>query len=389
MWIPTSNGVKNLYDFLPFTYYETDWRRKKPLADKLKERPIVMYDQEPLFVSAVDIYRSIMRDSTECDLHQLIDQAYMPDIVATGRMRTSGIPIWCHSELNSLEIENMESRLFVPCYYWYHAMIARDWFRHWQYNSLVQPKNNSKAPYRFLLYARDFSGSRIYRSRLLQDLDPLRTSIKHDWLRTKNISSDHSAKIDLEDASSCAIHLVAETLFDTGKIHLTEKIFKPIVMSQPFLIWAPPGSLKYLKSYGFRTFSSVWSEDYDEQTDHDKRHAMLIALVESINRLDDDSFSSLYEKCLPIIQHNREWFFHYINDVAWKELVDNFGRAMSRRQELERENPGGQICYVLGTNHDLWNIPSNRVPIQHVMRDMDQQELYRLLIRYPQFSELR
>jgi hypothetical protein len=49
---------------------------------------------------------------------------------------------------------------------------------------------------------------------------------------------------------------VAETVFDT-RIHLTEKTLRPIACGHPFILAAGPGSLKYLQTYGFRTFSPL------------------------------------------------------------------------------------------------------------------------------------
>jgi pimeloyl-ACP methyl ester carboxylesterase len=68
---------------------------------------------------------------------------------------------------------------------------------------------------------------------------------------------------------------VAETVFNQ-KVHLTEKIFKPIVMLQPFIVFAGPGSLKYLQSYGFQTFSAIWDESYDEEVDSSTRLEKII-----------------------------------------------------------------------------------------------------------------
>ena len=60
------------------------------------------------------------------------------------------------------------------------------------------------------------------------------------------------------------IHIVTETSFEENELFLSEKIIKPIVMYQPFIVLGPMGYLKRLKGYGFKTFSDFWDESYDE-----------------------------------------------------------------------------------------------------------------------------
>ncbi len=66
-------------------------------------------------------------------------------------------------------------------------------------------------------------------------------------------------------------NVVTETVFYDEKLHLTEKIFKPIVTKRPFILVAAAGNLAYLKSYGFKTFDRWIDESYDNETDHDVR----------------------------------------------------------------------------------------------------------------------
>ena len=47
-------------------------------------------------------------------------------------------------------------------------------------------------------------------------------------------------------------------------LHITEKIFKPIRTATPFTVLGQKKSLDLLKSYGFKTFSTVIDESYDD-----------------------------------------------------------------------------------------------------------------------------
>jgi phage shock protein A len=47
---------------------------------------------------------------------------------------------------------------------------------------------------------------------------------------------------------------------------------------------APAGSLAYLRSYGFKTFDSVWSESYDLATEDLQRVQLLTALIYGLDQ---------------------------------------------------------------------------------------------------------
>jgi hypothetical protein len=47
----------------------------------------------------------------------------------------------------------------------------------------------------------------------------------------------------------------------------------------PFILTATAGSLEYLRSYGFQTFSALWDESYDNIADWQKRINRIIQIV--------------------------------------------------------------------------------------------------------------
>ena len=214
-------------------------------------------------------------------------------------------------------------------------MVARDWFRHWQHHKQLKVVNKATAPRRFLLYARATDGTRAYRSKIVDFF-----SEKFNWHSTE-VSSDSSAEISIIDATKYAIHVVAETLFDTNKIYLTEKVFKPMVMSQPFILFSAPGSLQYLRDYGFRTFESVWDESYDIVTNHTQRKTQVLDLIESLSQVNEEEFKSMYDRMLPIIEHNRKWFYSQeFQDLLINEMHTNLSCAFEEQAEAYSRMPG-------------------------------------------------
>lgn len=387
--IPSRPGLKDLTQFVSFS--DRSIHKNFSALDAGTQAKIdffVMYDQEPASKEACVIYRQRLFDSIEPQSQSIIDSLPWTTI-ATLHYKTLKWPIWCSSEFKGAEIDMVDEAGFILCNYFYHAFIASDWYKFWRYHPLLQPQDKSDASYRFLIYCRDTTGSRQYRSQVMSNLMQLKSQIKYDWDNFSQISPEYSAKIIPEDAIDSGIHLVLETQFDSDSLYITEKVFKPMVMSQPFILWANPGTLGFLRNYGFKTFGDIWSEDYDLEPDHDRRMSMLLELVKKIASMSKEDYNELYKKCLPIIEHNRKHFFDSrFQDTCWQELVDSFDKALSRRKLLEETNPGGQLCYYLAQNPIMLEIPLVKTAIKNRLRTLEPDYQRRILVRYPCFVDL-
>ena len=102
------------------------------------------------------------------------------------------------------------------------------------------------------------------------------------------------------------VNLVTETLFFTNAIFPTEKIFKPMLHGQIFLLAGAPGFLKKLRSYGFKTFSPYIDETYDDIDDPVERGIALVRTLKAIVKSSEADFAALLLQCQPTIQHNRQ-----------------------------------------------------------------------------------
>lgn len=353
-------------------------------------KPIWMYDQEPVYPSCISFLIDLAEEFFDNkDFHALKNANWaqvMPFLQTSGR--THHFPMWCHSEISSKEINDLQQNYFITVYYWYHAFISLDWYRHVQYNKRLAVQNKSRVPYRFLLYARAFTGTRTYRKQIIQGLLSHQQTIRYDWTGKNDVSSHASSDIDLADAATSAIHLVAETLFDDQKIYLTEKVFKPIVMSQPFILWAPPGSLAYMRQYGFRTFSHVWPEDYDLILDPQARMQRLLEIVDRLANLPADHFDDLYKKCLETIDHNRRWFYgREFQDRCWRELEQNFTIGLACRSEMEQQHPGGILCRIAGENPEIYSLGYFKHIVRYIIKNLNSHQQRQVLAAYPHFND--
>jgi hypothetical protein len=112
-----------------------------------------------------------------------------------------------------------------------------------------------------------------------------------------------------------AYNIVSET-HDSGDTFITEKIWKPIIMQQIFVVHSKPHYLKTLRELGFQTFGSVFDESYDEETDSDKRIDKIVELCKFLKSKDP---IEMYKATKSIRQHNTE---HFFKESAVKSVVN-------------------------------------------------------------------
>ena len=104
-----------------------------------------------------------------------------------------------------------------------------------------------------------------------------------------------------------AFSIVSETNDGDKEIFMTEKIWKPIIAQQMFVVHGNYLYLQKLRSLGFRTFNSYFEEAYDL----DKDPAMRIeTLVDVCDRLRDAPVQDMYLHSKALRQHNYDTFFN-------------------------------------------------------------------------------
>ena len=252
---------------------------------------------------------------------------------------------------------------FVGVHYWAHAIIARDWFRFACHDTRLTQATNTGDKKRFLVYLREWEGSREYRlafAKLIADaglLDNCKISIKQvgsqgqaphehqfknpelapdsfeflEMFKHNLTSSCASADYEPEDFVESSISVVLETVFDGSKIHLTEKILRPIACGHPFLLAAGPGSLEYLRSYGFKTFRPWINEDYDSETNSVRRLQAIVGEMKRLAALNSDEFDKIKQELLKVARFNQERFFSAeFSEQVSAELAHNLAQAFDQ-----------------------------------------------------------
>lgn len=122
------------------------------------------------------------------------------------------------------------------------------------------------------------------------------------------------------------MQIVLETTFDESltnnnpTIFLTEKTYKPIFYKQPFILVSEPYSLKYLRSLGYKTFSSFIDESYDEIIDSHQRMKHITNEILKINSMSLKQLEDIRVQIQDIVEHNYNVF---MSRPSEKVLVKN------------------------------------------------------------------
>lgn len=101
------------------------------------------------------------------------------------------------------------------------------------------------------------------------------------------------------------LSIITETYFE-GPIYFSEKIYYAMMYNHFFIYLGPVHSLKYLKLLGFKTFSHIIDESYDDIEDSTERLFAVTRSMDDFLRIPLDKLHQLYAENIDIINHNRK-----------------------------------------------------------------------------------
>jgi len=100
---------------------------------------------------------------------------------------------------------------------------------------------------------------------------------------------------------------VSETNDNDFEVFMTEKIWKPIIAKQIFVVHGNYLYLQKLKEIGFKTYNNYFEEAYDLDRDTDVR---INSIVDVCDKLRDAPWQDIYLQSQALRQHNFENFFN-------------------------------------------------------------------------------
>lgn len=248
-------------------------------------------------------------------------------------------------------------------YFFYHGFLCLDWYRDFYkipepigakidkvficFNHLIEDKRNYRLHLLSLLHEKNIlkyghvSCPNLTKELVLQELlkstSPLTADAKkHIYNNLHSVAKPlyldetnfRTASAEIPDIVYSALwHVVTETIFYDNKLHLTEKIFKPIVTKRPFILVGAVNNLQYLKSYGFKTFDQWIDESYDSESDPDKRLQMIAAQLNKLCNLSPAELEKMHQEMQEVLDYNHIHFFTQFKEIIVNELVDNFEKC--------------------------------------------------------------
>jgi hypothetical protein len=266
------------------------------------------------------------------------------------------------SEKSDLKQKILKENHYLDWYYFFHGFAALDWYRDGQYFdqhvawtrpyiTLNRLHVNDRS-YRLNLVARlaeqnlincgyvslhlDHTEYGTWRQELANPNTRLSSTAceligRHldqplilDRDNTTGSLSAEFGRQEFELWKSGLWHIVTETVFYHDKLHLTEKIFKPIVAQRPFMLASAPGNLAYLKSYGFQTFDRWIDESYDNIQDPDQRLQAIVNQTQCLCAMSDSDLREMHREMQPVLEHNFNHLWSGFRHQIVNELVNNF-----------------------------------------------------------------
>ena len=101
--------------------------------------------------------------------------------------------------------------------------------------------------------------------------------------------------------------IVSETNDNDTDVFMTEKIWKPIMAQQVFVVHGNHLYLQKLREIGFKTFGSYFDESYDLENNKDKKIDAIVSLCKDLKIVN---WQDIYRQTIALRQHNYDTFFN-------------------------------------------------------------------------------
>ena len=266
------------------------------------------------------------------------------------------------SEKNSDTVDQIcQDYNWKKLYYFFHGWAALDWFRGYNYSELMPEPSKRNITKTFISPNRIIAGQRQHRLIMLYHIFkygmtnnhiscpavcpaenvPIEHAINDLFNKYPDIKEVfntqtfpiefageanapmHSYQLSLfDECAESLLYLVTETVATGRRLHLTEKTFKPICLRMPFIIVGTRGSLKYLRSYGFRTFGHIWDESYDDELHDDQRIEKIAFTLKSMDILPPHEKQRLFDMAKDVCEYNYRHFYNGGFESVLKEELN-------------------------------------------------------------------
>ena len=133
----------------------------------------------------------------------------------------------------------------------------------------------------------------------------------NEWDKIKETLPElvpNNFSLDLPQLSDSYLHLVSETTVSKYSVFITEKTWKPVAVGVPFVMWANPGTMNFLKQQGVDIYDDVIDHKYYD-TEKSAR-ARLDKLHTVIDNLMLQGIDKIYNQLSDRVVANQTKFFN-------------------------------------------------------------------------------
>ena len=127
----------------------------------------------------------------------------------------------------------------------------------------------------------------------------------------------------------CYFNIVTESAWGPGydntnpqKIMITEKVWKPIISFQPFILISTKNNLNKLQEWGFKTFDGFIDESYDGLETYEERKRIIYSEIKRLCSKSIEELDDWYWKMEDILRYNYNHFFNTFIIDEHKKLED-------------------------------------------------------------------
>lgn len=118
----------------------------------------------------------------------------------------------------------------------------------------------------------------------------------------------------IEIYNQTAYSLVCETNFADNFVFHTEKIVKPILARRLFIVFGGRHYLRNLQKLGFKTFSDIIDESYDDEPNYIRRGEMICGQISYLLQQDQQQVLNAIRS---LVDHN----YHHMMTNDWQKYI--------------------------------------------------------------------
>jgi hypothetical protein len=135
---------------------------------------------------------------------------------------------------------------------------------------------------------------------------------------------------------SSYINLVSETwFFEIDTLFVSEKVFKPILLGQPFIVVGNAGILQLLKSLGYETFSPYINEEYDNIINPSERLRAIFTEIDRLCNLTDKEIKTIMTALHGVCVINRRKIMARVTEnISINKIITEIKEWVENKAEI-------------------------------------------------------